>query len=100
MKRVLLALMVGVVCCGSALAQEAKKKIVFVAGRPSHGFAQHEHNAGCRLLAKAINESGLPVEAVVFENGWPKDEHAFDGAAAVIMYADGGNGYMVIPHLN
>jgi type 1 glutamine amidotransferase len=99
MKRIVIALLVGVVCCGSAVAQDAKKRIVFVAGKPSHGFAQHEHNAGCRLLAKAINESGLPAEAVVFENGWPKDEHAFDGAAAVIMYSDGGNGHMVMPNL-
>jgi hypothetical protein len=99
MKRIVMALLGGALCCGSAMAQDAKKKIVFVAGRPSHGFGQHEHNAGCRLLAKAVNESGLPVEAVVFENGWPKDAKAFDGAAAVIMYSDGGNGHMVLPHL-
>src|SRR5829696_1323499 len=94
----LLVLLVGLSLCGSAGAQE-KKKIVFVAGRPSHGAGQHEHNAGCRLLAKALNESGLPVEAVVTENGWPKDEKVFEGAAAVVMYSDGGNGHMAIPNL-
>jgi hypothetical protein len=104
MKRVMTALLVGVVCWGSAVlavAEDApaKKKIVFVAGRPSHGPGEHEHNASCRLLTKALNESGLPVEAVVYENGWPKDEHAFDGAAAIIMYSDGGNAHMVLPHL-
>src|SRR5687768_10279243 len=96
---------VGVLALGgwAATAQKAaaspggKKKVVFVAGRMSHGPGQHEHNAGCRLLAKALNESGLPVEAVVHENGWPKDEKVFDGAAAVIMYSDGGNGHMVLP---
>jgi type 1 glutamine amidotransferase len=98
MKRLMLVLLVGLLSCGSAFAQE-KKKIVLVAGKPSHGFGGHEHNAGCRLLAKALNESGLPVEAVVVENGWPKDDKVFDGAAAVIMYCDGGNGHMVLPHL-
>ena len=97
-KRMLLVLLVGLSVCVPALGQE-KKKIVFVAGRMSHGAGQHEHNAGCRLLAKALNESGLPVEAVVHESGWPKDEKVFDGAAAIIMYSDGGNGHMVMPNL-
>jgi len=34
-----------------------RKKIVFISGRPSHGFAQHEQYAGCMLLAKALNEN-------------------------------------------
>src|SRR5689334_9949173 len=51
----------------------AKKKVLFIAGKQSHGFAQHEHNAGCMLLAKCLNESGLPIEAVVAKNGWPAD---------------------------
>jgi putative transposase len=67
-----------------------KKKICFVAGRPSHGYGSHEHNAGCMLLAKCLNESGLPVEAVVHKNGWPKDASFFDGADAIVMYCDGG----------
>ena len=29
----------------------AKKKIVFVAGNPSHAPGEHEHRAGCMLLA-------------------------------------------------
>ena len=101
MKRLLVALTVGVFCLGAFSASaQAKKKIVFVAGKQSHGWAAHEHNAGCRLLAKCINESGLPVEAVVFENGWPKDpQQAFEGASAIIMYCDGGGGHMVVPHL-
>ncbi len=42
-----------------------KKKIVFIAGTPSHGYGDHEHRAGCLLLAKCLRE-GLPnVETVV-----------------------------------
>jgi type 1 glutamine amidotransferase len=82
---------------GTAPAQDGgKKKIVFVAGGPSHGYGDHEHLGGCMLLAKALNESGLAVEAVVTkDNGWPKDPAVFEGAAAVVMYSDGGGGHMV-----
>jgi hypothetical protein len=80
---------------------QAKKKVVFVAGKPSHGFAQHEHAAGCKLLADWINKSTPQLEAVVVnENGWPKDPAVFDGAAAIIMFSDGGNGHMALPYLD
>lgn len=79
--------------------ETGKHKIVFIAGRPSHGPGEHEHRAGCMLLAKHLNESGLPVEAVVVTNGWPADESVFDGARAVVMYADGGAGHPALPHL-
>lgn len=98
MKRVLLALLV--LCLVSPVGWAAEgKKIVLVAGRPSHGFGAHEHNAGMRLIGKALNESGLGINAVVVESGWPSDASVFDGAAAVIMYCDGGNGHMALPKL-
>lgn len=78
----------------------AAKKIVFVAGKPSHGYGAHEHHAGCLLLAKHL-EAGLPgYKAVVHHYGWPEDASLFDGAAAVVMYCDGGANHMVIPHLD
>lgn len=80
-------------------ASGGQKKIVFISGRPSHGFAQHEGYAGCMLLAKDINENVPGVEAVVYKHEWPTDEHAFDNAAAVVIYCDGGDGHMAIPHL-
>jgi len=66
------------------------KKVVFVAGKPSHNRGAHEHNAGCLLLAKGINDSGLPVIATVYRNGWPKDPTALDNADTVVAYCDGG----------
>lgn len=77
-----------------------KKKIVFVAGRPSHAPGEHEHRAGCMLLADHLNKSGLPVEAVVVTNGWPEDRSVFDGADAVIIYADGGGGHPALRQLH
>ena len=79
---------------------EKKKRVVFVAGTASHGYGGHEHNAGCHLLAKCLEESGLPVETVVYENGWPEDANAFDGADAIVVYANGGGGHPILPHLD
>ena len=70
----------------------ADKKIVFVAGSPSHGPAQHEHRAGCLLLKSCLDK--VPgISSVVYSNGWPQDPQAFDGAAGVVLYMDGGAGH-------
>jgi len=76
-----------------------KKKIVFIAGRKSHGYAGHEHYAGCMLLAKCLEESGLPVETVVYRDGWPKEKGALDGAATIVIFSDGGGGHPAMGHL-
>ncbi len=76
------------------------KLIVFIAGGPSHGYAAHTHYAGCVLLAKAITENVPNTRAVVCRNGWPKDPKALDGAAAIVVYSDGGGGHPIIPHLD
>ena len=62
------------------------KKIVFIAGPDSHGKGEHEHNGGCTLLAKALNDSLHGVEAIVVRNGWPQDESVLDDAAAIVFY--------------
>lgn len=70
----------------------ADKKIVFLAGSPSHGPGQHEHRAGSLLLAACL--TNVPgVTSVVCSNGWPTDESVFAGAAAVVIYSDGGGGH-------
>jgi len=78
---------------------KAKKKIVFIAGNKSHGFGDHEHNAGCTLLAKCLNESGLAVEAKVFLNAqWP-DDATLNSADAIVIYCDGGGGHLALKKL-
>ncbi len=74
----------------AAKAAVPKKKIVFIAGPDSHGKGEHEHNGGCTLLAKALNDSLPGTEAVVVHNGWPQDESVLDNAAAIVFYLDGG----------
>lgn len=72
-----------------------KKKIVLVAGAPSHGNGQHEHNAGMLLLQKCLNQSSDAV-TTVYRNGWPGDPTAFDNADTIGIYMDGGAGHPMI----
>ncbi len=72
------------------LLLQEEKKVVLVAGKPSHGWGQHEHNAGCLLLADRLNQSQLPVVTTVYQNGWPADPTAFDNADTVVAFCDGG----------
>ncbi len=80
-------------------APRGNKKVVFIAGRRSHGNGSHEHRAGCMLLAKRI--AALPgFEAVVVTEGWPKDTSVFDGATSVIVFCTGGGGHLLNRHLD
>ncbi len=89
-----------VICALPALAAEAKTKVLFVAGIPSHAPGDHEHRAGCMLLAKSLEE-GLPnLETEVSWYGWPKDESIFEGISSLVMYCDGGEGHFVNKHLD
>jgi type 1 glutamine amidotransferase len=75
------------------------RKVLFLAGAPSHGYGAHDHWAGCRLLAKSLTESGLPITTDVHRYDWPNDNKIFDGVDCVVMYGDGGQGHMVNDHL-
>jgi type 1 glutamine amidotransferase len=92
MKRLLLLAAIGVAAIS---ASAADKKIILIAGSPSHGPGEHEHRAGCLLLKKCLDQNpGFVSE--VHSNGWPKDEKVFEGAHAVIFYADGGGGHPAV----
>lgn len=77
----------------------AKTRIIMVAGSKSHGGGSHEHPGGCKLFADLLNKNMKNVEAVV-KLGWPEDPKAFDNAAAIVVYSDGGDGHIIIPHLD
>jgi putative membrane-bound dehydrogenase-like protein len=76
-----------------------EKKIVLVAGRPSHGAGEHEHNAGVQLLAKCLDAT-KGHRAQVYLNGWPSDPTAFDNADTIVLYMDGGGAHPVNSHLD
>jgi hypothetical protein len=73
-------------------ADAPAKKLVMLAGRPSHGPLEHEFNAGVLLLAKCLaGVPGLRIEH--YRGGWPDSEKAFEGADGIFLYADGGGGH-------
>lgn len=76
----------------SVSASAVDKKIVLIAGKPSHGPGEHEFRTGCLLLQKCLRGvPGLTVE--VCDHGWPKENSELDGASAVLLYSDGGPGH-------
>jgi hypothetical protein len=87
-RRVLLC-SIALVLAAAGQAAPALKKVLLIAGPPSHGPGQHEHNAGVLLLQKCL--AGVPgLRTEVALNGWPANPAAFDGADAIVIYADGG----------
>jgi trehalose utilization protein len=82
----------------------ADKRIVLIAGRPSHPPGMHEFRAGCLLFQKAL--AGFPgVTVQVYDGGWPSkevdgarvdDNAALENADAVLIFADGGKGHPAI----
>ncbi len=75
------------------------KKILFVAGRPSHGYGSHEHYAGCRLLAKCLQAAHPQINVDVIKHRWPEPDD-LEGVDAIVMYSDGGNNHPVMQHLD
>jgi hypothetical protein len=83
-------------------AQTNTKRIVLIAGKPSHPPGMHEFRAGCLLFQKALaSVPGLKVD--VYDMGWPSktgddgsridDNAALEKADAILIYADGGKGH-------
>ena len=77
-------------------ADAAKKQLLLLAGQPSHGPGEHEHNAGVLLLKKCLDASGLPVETTTYLNAeWPTPE-VLAKADTILFYADGGGGHPLL----
>ena len=77
------------------IASAADKKIVLIAGHPSHGPGDHEFNAGVQLLQQCL-EKQPGVVSTFSLNGWPTDPHIFDNADAVLFFMDGGSSHPII----
>lgn len=80
---------------------DGRKKLVLVAGRPSHGPGAHEHRAGVMLAEKCLDaffgSEALPrLVTATYTGGWPDDPTAFDNADAIFFFADGGSGHPVL----
>jgi Trehalose utilisation len=98
------AAIVALVVAAGFPVRGADKRIVLIAGKPSHPPGMHEFRAGCLLLQKAL--SGYPgVTVQVYDYGWPakmvdgarvEDSSLLDNADAVLIFADGGKGHPAI----
>jgi hypothetical protein len=94
------AVIIGAAAFATLPLRGADKRIVLIAGRPSHPPGMHEFRAGSLLLQKALSGvSGIKVD--VYDGGWPSkmvdgkrvdDSSLLDTADAVLIYADGGKG--------
>jgi hypothetical protein len=78
-----------------AAADDKPRKLVMIAGTPSHGPGDHEFNAGVLLLDKCL-KGVKGLETVVFKNGYPKDDSALDTADGILCYADGGGNHPLV----
>ena len=77
------------------LAADKPKRLIMIAGTPSHPAGFHEFNAGVRLLEKCLK--GAPgLEVVTFLNGYPKDDSVLDSADGILCYSDGGPNHLLL----
>ena len=62
---------------------------------------KHEHRAGNMILAKALNDSGLNVDAqLVPHYGYPKDPSILEDAATIVVFSTGHRGHTLKSHLD
>ena len=80
-------------------AGDNPKKVVFIAGGDSHGKGEHEYNGGVSFLAQKLKEGMPEIDTAVFHYGWPKDSNALQNASAIVLFCDGSEGHMIVPHL-
>jgi len=91
----LLATIASVVSASRADTAPPVRKLILIAGKPSHPPGMHEFNAGVQLIHKCLTGvSGLETRFIL--NGWPEDESVFQGADAVVFYMDGGRRHELV----
>ncbi len=92
MKTLATLLLLSLIAFAANTGRTEDKRIVMIAGKPSHGPGEHEHRAGLLLFQKCL--AGFPgISVEVYSNGWPADASVLKGAAAVVIYSDGAAGH-------
>jgi hypothetical protein len=71
-----------------AAAADAKKQIVFVHGKASHGYGGHAYGPAFRMLAEILNANVPAVSATVIQDD--QDLSVLDTADAIVLGSDGG----------
>lgn len=90
-----LVLLMALVAQANPDFQPPKKKLVVIAGTPSHNAGEHEYNAGALLIRKWFADSP-DLDVTVCLNGWPADSAVFDTADGIVLFMDGKQGHLVL----
>ena len=85
-----IALAICLISSPFALLAKDSKNILFIAGDTKHRHGFHEYKAGSIILADALNNSGLGINAKVHWYGWPEDESKLENLDALVIFADSG----------
>ena len=71
------------------------RRLLVIAGTPSHPPGAHEYRAGLLLLQRCLQD--VPELTIdLHTGGWVADERAFDGVDAVAIFADGSSGHPIL----
>lgn len=71
------------------------RRLLVIAGTPSHKAGEHEYNAGALLIKKWLaNSPDLTV--TVSLNGWPTDTTLLARADGIVLFMDGKQGHLVL----
>ncbi len=96
--KLFIAATAALVSASSAFAKtpDGKTCVLLLAGKPSHGPGEHEHNAGVKLFAKCLAQ-GAPnvVTKVHLSADWPNADE-LSQADTILFYADGGGGHFLL----
>ena len=79
MKTLASLLLLSLIVLAPATGRAEDKRIVMIAGKPSHGPGEHEFRAGLLLFQKCL--AGYPgIQVEVYSNGWPDSSDVLKGA--------------------
>ena len=68
------------------------KKIVFIAGRKSHGPGEHDYEEGLKILKETIEkQQDLVVDVELHVKGWVQNENTLEDADTIVVYCDGSD---------
>jgi type 1 glutamine amidotransferase len=75
-----------------------KRKVVFIAGKPSHGEGNHEWEKDAQFLKQCLEGAPNvePLEITIYYNGWPDHPADLDDADAIVFLADGNKMHPLI----
>ncbi len=71
------------------------KKLVIIAGKPSHQAGEHEYNAGALLIRQWFAGSS-DIAVTVCLNGWPTDSLLVPNADGIVLFMDGKQDHLVL----